>query len=63
MVRAVPFSAEGPMFEGMGTSVSAVVRGSWDEGVVASLSDIVLVEECCVYRRQGFVWFSRVGRS
>ena len=41
----------------MGTSVSAVVRGSWDKGVVASLSDVVLIEECCVYRRQGFVCF------
>jgi len=41
----------------MGTSVSAVVRGSWDEGIVVSLSDVVLVEECCVYGRQGFVCF------
>jgi hypothetical protein len=38
----------------MGAGVSVVVRGSWDEGVVVSLPDIVLIEECCVYRRQGF---------
>ena len=45
------------MFEGVGAGVSAVVRGSWDEGIVVSLFDVVLVEECCVYRRQGFVCF------
>ena len=45
------------MFEGMGAGVSVVVRDSWDEDVVASLSDVVLVEKCCVYRRQGFVCF------
>jgi hypothetical protein len=57
VVRAVSFFAKGPVFEGMGTCVSAVVRGSWDEGVVVSLSDVVLVEECCVYGRQSFVCF------
>jgi hypothetical protein len=51
MVGAISFSAERPMFEGMDMGVSAVVRGSWDEGVVVSLSDVVLIEECCVYRR------------
>jgi hypothetical protein len=55
VVQAISLSAERPMFKGMSTGVSAVVRGSWDEGVVASLSDVVLVEECCVYRRQGFL--------
>ena len=51
MVGAISLSAERPMFEGMGMGVSAVVRGSWDEGVVASLFDVVLIEECCIYRR------------
>jgi len=60
VVWAVSFSAEGPVFEGMGMSVSAVVRGSWDNGVVVSLSDIVLVEECCIYRHQGFCQLLRV---
>ena len=48
MVGAISFSAERPMFEGMGAGVCAVVRGSWDEGIVVSLSDVVLVEECYV---------------
>ena len=48
------------MFEGMDMGVSAVVQGSWDEGVVVSLSDVVLIEECCVYRRQGFCQLLRV---
>ena len=57
VVRAVSFSAKGPVFEGMGAGVSVMVRGSWDEDIVVSLSDVVLVEECCVYGRQGFVCF------
>jgi hypothetical protein len=60
VVRAVSFLAERPMFEGMGTGVSAMVRGSWDKGVVASLSDVILIEECCVYRCQGFCQLLRV---
>ena len=44
----------------MGTGVSAVVRGSWEKDIVVSLSDVVLVEECCVYRRQGFCQLLRV---
>ena len=44
----------------MGTGVSVVVRGSWDEGVVMSLSDVVLVEECYIYRRQVFCQLLRV---
>jgi len=54
VVGTISFSAERPMFEGMGTGVGAVIRGSWDKDVIASLSDVVLVEECCIYRRQGF---------
>ena len=60
MVGAISLSTERPMFEGMGMGVSAVVRGSWDEGVVASLFDVVLIEECCIYRCQGFCWLLRV---
>ena len=60
VVGAISFSTERPMFKGMGACVSAVVRGSWDKGIVASLSDIVLIEECCVYRRQGFCQLLRV---
>jgi len=60
VVQAVPFFAKGPVFEGMGTCVSAVVRGFWDKDIVVSLSDVVLVEECCVYRCQGFCQLLRV---
>jgi hypothetical protein len=60
VVRAVSFSAKGPVFKGMGMGVSAVVRGSWDKGIVMSLSDVVLVEECYVYRCQGFCQLLRV---
>jgi hypothetical protein len=60
VVQAVFFFAERPMFEGMGICVSAMVQGSWDKDIVASLSDVVLVEECCVYRCQGFCQLLRV---
>jgi hypothetical protein len=60
MVGAISFSAERPVFEGMGTSVSTVVQGSWDKDIVVSLPDVVLVEECCVYRRQVFCQLLRV---
>jgi hypothetical protein len=60
VVRAISFFAERPVFEGMGASVSAVVQSSWDKGIVSSLSDVVLIEECCVYRRQGFCQLLRV---
>jgi hypothetical protein len=53
VIGAISFSIERPMFEGMGAGVSAVVLGSWDKDVVAPLSDVVLIEECCIYRRQG----------
>jgi len=57
VVGAISFSAERPVFERVGIGVSVVVRGSWDKGVVPSLSDVVLIEECCIYRCQGFVCF------
>jgi len=42
------------VFEGMVMGVGTVILGFWDKGIVVSLSDVVLVEECCIYRCQGF---------
>ena len=60
VVRAISFYAERPMFKGVIAGVGAVVRGSRDKDVVASLSDIVLIEKCCIDRCQGFCRLLRV---
>ena len=60
VVRAISFYAERLMFKGVIAGVGAVVRGSRDKDVVASLSDIVLIEKCCIDRCQGFCQLLRV---
>ena len=61
------FSGMGSIFlckktsvQGNGYEYKYCGTGSWDKGIVASLSDVVLVEECCVYRCQGFCQLLRV---